>query len=30
MALTIILSGYGVGILGGFVAWMVRKGVNST
>lgn len=29
MALTILLSGFAVGLVAGLVAWMVRKGVNS-
>lgn len=28
-ALSVLLTGYGVGVVAGLVAWMVRRGVNS-
>lgn len=29
-ALEILLTGYGLGLVVGLVAWMVRRGVNSS
>jgi hypothetical protein len=29
-SLTVLLTGYAVGLVAGVVAWMVRKGVNNS